>query len=297
IMMLALFSIQLEGWFAPDERAKSLAFTLGAISLGSAAGGLLGVAFRSFSWQESYYITGVLMLVGAIIYFALAKDSPEQKKEFIQEEKVKHESAWKNPMTWVMGIIQIPLSWTLFSIGGYLSTYSRFLGYSISESGTLVIAWGLAGFAAAFIGAVLGDRLTRKTNTNMGILKARLKVMTLADVLMAVGIILMVALGHVSFYALLMAVIINGFLMMFPPNYWALPGNIFPFVIVTEGAFGMGLISNSADAIGPLVTSSIISTVGWTGVFMIMLGLAFLGIALNIFLAKSKIKVPEGKPE
>ena len=297
IMMLALFSIQLEGWFAPDERAKSLAFTLGAISLGSAAGGLLGVAFRSFSWQESYYVTGVLMLVGAIIYFALAKDSPEQKKEFIQEEKVKHESAWKNPMTWVMGIIQIPLSWTLFSIGGYLSTYSRFLGYSISESGTLVIAWGLAGFAAAFIGAVLGDRLTRKTNTNMGILKARLKVMTLADVLMAVGIILMVALGHVSFYALLMAVIINGFLMMFPPNYWALPGNIFPLVIVTEGAFGMGLISNSADAIGPLVTSSIISTVGWTGVFMIMLGLAFLGIALNVFLAKSKIKVPEGKPE
>ena len=31
IMMLALFSIQLEGWFAPKERAKSLAFTLGAI--------------------------------------------------------------------------------------------------------------------------------------------------------------------------------------------------------------------------------------------------------------------------
>ena len=41
IMMLALFSIQLSGWFRPSERARSLAFTLGAITLGSATGGIL----------------------------------------------------------------------------------------------------------------------------------------------------------------------------------------------------------------------------------------------------------------
>lgn len=295
IMILPLFSIQLEGWFAPDERAKSLAFTLGAISLGSASGGLLGVSLDSFSWQESYYITGIIMLIGALVYFVLAKDAHSQKEEFIQESNIKHQSAWKNPMTWIMGVLQIPLSWTLFSIGGYLSTYSRFLKYSISESSTLVVAWGISGFVAAFLGALLGDHLSKKKNTNRGILRARLNVMTMADLMMAIGIILMMTLGRTSFYLLLIAVIVNGFLMMFPPNYWALPGNIFPFIVVTAGAFGMGLISNSADAIGPLVTSSLISTIGWDGILLIMLILSLLGILLNILLGRSNIKIPEGE--
>jgi MFS family permease len=296
IMMLALFSIQLEGWFASGERAKALAFTLGAISLGSAAGGLLGAVLKSFSWQESYHITGIIMLVGAFVYFVFAKDAPSQKKELIREGKKGHQSAWRNPMTWIMGVIQIPIAWTLFSIGGYLSTYSHFLGYSIAQSGSLVIAWGVSGFAAAFVGAILGDRLSKKANTNRGILRARLKVMTLADVMMAIGIILMMTIGHVSFYALMFAAVINGLLMMFPPNYWALPGNIFPLAMVGAGAFGMGLISNSADAIGPLVTSSIILDVGWSGVFLIMLGLSLLGIILNVLLGRSGIKIYEGDP-
>jgi MFS family permease len=296
IMMLALFSIQLEGWFASDERAKSLAFTLGAISLGSAAGGFLSAILKSFTWQESYYITGAIMLIGAIVYFIFAKDAPSQKKELIREERKGLQSAWKNPITWIMGAAQIPISWTLFSIGGYLSTYSHFLGYSSEQSSSLIIAWGVSGFLAAFVGAIMGDHLSKKEGTNRGILRARLKVMTLADVMMAIGIILMITIGHVSFYALMLAAVINGFLMMFPPNYWALPGNIFPLAMISSGAFGMGLISNSADALGPLVTSSIIRNVGWPGVFLIMLGLSLFGIILNMLLGRSRINIYESKP-
>lgn len=297
IMMLALFSIQLEGWFASGERAKSLAFTLGAISLGSAFGGILGSVLNSMPWQESYYITGIVMLAGAITYFIFAKDSPSQKKEFLKTRGEKHQSAWKNPMTWVMGAIQIPLAWTLFSIGGYLSSYSDFLGYSVSQSSILIAGWGISGFVAAFIGAFLGDHLSRSSKNNRGILRARLRVMTLADIMMAVGIVLIVTIGHLSFYALIGAAIVNGFLMMFPPNYWALPGNIFPITMVSAGAFGMGLISNSADAIGPLVTSSLITDLGWSGVFLIMFGLSVLGICLNVWLSGSKLKLPEENEE
>lgn len=293
IMMLALFSIQLEGWFAPKERAKSLAFTLGAISLGSAFGGILGTVLGSIPWQESYYVTGIVMLLGAIIYFIFARDAPFQKRKSLEGKVTGHKSAWKNPMTWIMGAIQIPLAWTLFSIGGYLSTYSNFIGYSISQSSSLIVAWGLSGFVAAFVGALVGDRLSGRASNNRDILRARLRVMTVADIMMALGIILIIAIGRTSFYVLMGAAIINGFLMMFPPNYWALPGNIFPYAMVGAGAFGMGLISNSADAIGPLVTSSLISHLGWSGVFIIMIALTGFGIALNTWLAKSKIKLPE----
>lgn len=292
IMMLALFSIQLEGWFPPDERARSLAFTLGAISLGSAAGGLLSGIMKSFSWQESYYITGIIMVAGAAVYFIFARDSKSQRKAIIQAEGKKHTNALKNPLVIIMGLIQLPLSWVLFSIGGYLSSYSYHLGYSTGLTGTLIVVWGLTGFIAAFIGAVLGDHLSRGKTTNRDILNSRLLIMTIADILMAAGIILMITIGSFSFYDLVFAAVINGFLMMFPPNYWALPGNIFPLAIVSAGAFGMGLISNSADAIGPLVTSSLILDLGWNGVFLIMLGLSLFGILMNILLSRSKIKLP-----
>jgi MFS family permease len=293
IMMLALFSIQLEGWFPPDERARSLAFTLGAISLGSAAGGFLSDILKSFSWQESYYITGIIMVAGAAVYFIFARDSRSQRKAIMQAEGKKHSNALKNPLVIIMGLIQLPLSWVLFSVGGYLSSYSYHLGYSTGQTGTLIVAWGLSGFIAAFIGAIIGDHLSKGRTSNRGILNSRLFVMTIADIMMAAGIILMIAIGSFSFYDLVFAAVVNGFLMMFPPNYWALPGNIFPLAIVSAGAFGMGLISNSADAIGPLVTSSLISDLGWDGVFFIMLGLSLFGILINIYLSRSKLKLPE----
>lgn len=292
IMMLALFSIQLEGWFPPDERARSLAFTLGAISLGSAAGGLLSGVLKSFSWQESYYITGIIMVAGAALYFAFARDSKSQRKAIIQAEGGKHENALKNPLVIIMGIIQLPLSWVLFTIGGYLSSYSYHLGYSTGQTSTLIVAWGLSGFVAAFVGAFIGDHLSKSKTSNRGILKSRLLVMTIADILMAAGIVLMIIIGSFSFYDLVLAAVVNGFLMMFPPNYWALPGNIYPLAMVSAGAFGMGLISNSADAIGPLVTSSLISDLGWNGVFLIMLGLSIFAIFMNMYLFRSKIKLP-----
>ncbi|EQD26145.1 hypothetical protein B1B_19662, partial [mine drainage metagenome] len=138
-----------------------------------------------------------------------------------------------------------------------------------------------------------GDHLSKSKTTNREILKSRLFIMTVADILMAAGIILMITVGSFSFYDLVFAASINGFLMMFPPNYWALPGNIYPLALVSAGAFGMGLISNSADAIGPLVTSSLISDLGWNGVFLIMFGLSIFGIIMNLYLSRSKIKLPE----
>ena len=33
------------------------------------------ISLTSLSWQESYYITGIIMVAGALIYFIFAKDS------------------------------------------------------------------------------------------------------------------------------------------------------------------------------------------------------------------------------
>jgi MFS family permease len=288
IMMLALFSIQLSGWFRPSERAKSLAFTLGAITLGSAAGGILSGVFNSISWQDAYYLTGFVMLAGALVYFAFARNAPTEGKSIAMAEKQKHQGVWRNPMTWIMGLIQVPLAWTLFSIGGFLPEFSEHLGYSISQTTDLVIVWGITGFAAAFIGSIIGDHWAKKGETNRQIFNSRLRIMAIADVLMGIGALLMILIGKFSIYDLMFAAVINGFLMMLPPNYWASTGSVFPLAIMGAGAFGMGLISNSADAIGPLVSSVLVRNLGWDGVFTIMVILSFIGVAVNFVAYRSR---------
>ena len=292
IMMLAIFSLQLEGWFRPSERARSLAFTLGAIMLGSAAGGILSGVLSKLSWQEDYYITGIVMIAGAVVYFIFARNSSTQIEMLKKERSEKHPSAWRNPLTWLMGISQIPVTWTLFSMGGFLPSYSLYLGYSHIETDYVIIVWGFSGFIAAFIGAYLGDRRSRNTESNRDVLRGRMQIMTAADALMGIGALLMILTAPVSYYAIVVAAVINGFLMMFPPNYWALPGNIFPSAIIGAGAFGMGLISNSADAIGPLVSSLLRSH--WDAVFIIMAAVALAGIIVNIYISHANLRLPEG---
>ena len=291
IMMLALFSLQLSGWFRPSERGRSLAFTLGAITLGGAVGGLLSSRLESLGWREMYYITGLLMVAGAVIYFLFARNAESLQNMLHQEKQksVKHQSAWRLGMTWMMGFVQIPLTWTLFSVGGFLPAYAYHLGYHTSQVGTLMFVWGLAGFFAAFVGAFIGDALSAKHSSHSGIFRSRLKVMTGANILMGLGALLVLLLGHASFGLLMFAVIINAFMMMLPPNYWATPGTIFPLALIGAGAFGMGLISNSTSAIGPLVSSALVPNIGWDGVFIIMAVLAVIGVILNIFTARMRL--------
>lgn len=290
IMMLALFSIQLSGWFREDERGRSLAFALGAITLGSAMGGILSGVLRSVSWQDAYYITGCVMLVGAAIYFVFARDAPSLNRT-LQLEKKGHSSAWRSPMTWYMGVIQLPITWTLFSMGGFLPSFSEHLGYSATLTAGVVTAWGISGFIAAFIGGIMGDRLVKGKKLSRDILNARLKIMTVAEICMGLGAFLIITLGGTSYYLIISAAMVNGFLMMFPPNYWALPGVVFPAAVVGAGAFGMGLISNSADAVGPLVSSAL--TAHWIVVFGIMVAISFVGVAINLYLSRARIRLPD----
>jgi MFS family permease len=149
--------------------------------------------------------------------------------------------------------------------------------------------WGITGFIAAFIGSIIGDRWSAKGRTNRDIFISRLRIMSIANAMMGTGALLMILIGDVSYYYLVIAVMINAFLMMLPPNYWASTGSVFPLAIMGSAAFGMGLISNSADAIGPLVSSVLVPDFGWNGVFLIMVVLAFIGVGINIAVSRTHL--------
>lgn len=290
IMMVALFSVQMSRWFRPSQRATSLAFTLGAISLGTAASGFLSTVLAGFTWSQAYYITGGIMIAGALVYFAFARVAPSFDPVHLKALKKTGTSAWKNPMTWYMGILQIPLTWTLFSVGSFLPDYLDNLGYPGGLSLSVIMVWGIAGFIAAFVGSVIGDRLVGEKERPRDVFVSRLKIIGVANALMGIGAFIMVTLGHSSIFALLAGATINAFMLMIPSNFWALPDSVFPIEIVGAGAFGMGLISNSADAVGPLVSS--VLTSNWNLVFGIMVAMAFFGVVYCIYLSRKELNLP-----
>ncbi len=297
IMMLALFSIQLSGWFKPSQRGISLGATLGAITLGGALGGILSGRLASLGWQTMYYITAGIMLFGALVYFIFARDSETLKKQMWASKDKPHDSAWTYKMTWIMGLVQIPLTWSLFSIGGFMPSYAYHLGYTQAQVGDVMFVWGIVGFFAAIIGSWLGDLWSRGKTTNKGILRARLNLMSLADLIMGIGALMILYLAPVSYAWLMISAVVVVFLMMLPPNYWATPGNIFPVATMGAGAFGMGAISNSTSAIGPIVSSAMVPTFGWSGVFWIMAVLSFIGIGINYWAANSELPIDQQSSE
>ncbi|MGC9271291.1 MFS transporter [Acidiphilium sp.] len=282
IMMIALFSIQLSGWFRPSQRGISLGAMLGAITLGGAIGGLITGGLAGIGWRDLYYVTALIMAAGAAVYFIFARDSAELVAKLRAARQVKHPSAWSSPMTWLMGIVQIPLTWTLFSIGGFMPAYAFHLGYKVDQVGHIMFIWGVVGFFAAVLGSLFGDRLARGQTTNRGVVNARLTVIGLTNLVMAVGALMVLYLAPISYGMFLISAIVVAFIMAIPPNYWATPASVFPLATVGAGAFGMGVISNSTSAIGPVVSSIMVPTFGWSGVFWIMAILSIAGVGVNL---------------
>ena len=79
------------------------------------------------------------MLLGAITYVGLAKE-PAQVAQ--QAEGKRETRVWRYPMTWLMGFVQLPLTWVLFTLGGYFPAFAVHCGYSSSQAGEAITAWG-----------------------------------------------------------------------------------------------------------------------------------------------------------
>ncbi len=293
IMVLALFSVQLAGWFKPSERAISLSFTMGAIPLGGAIGGVLAGHLLILGWQGMYYASALIMVMGAFIYFVFARNPKGFEEKILSSKQKVHETVWNKKITWIMGFLPAPVAWSLFSLGGFLPNFGYHLGYKASQVGDLMLVWGAVGAISCFVGALIGDRMVKNKKSDIEIFHARLDVMMMANILAGIGALIMIFLGSSSFIWLMVGATINTFSQILAPNYWASLSNVFPTALMGTGAFAMGLLSNVPSAIGPLISSFMIDKIGWDGFFALIVLLSGVGVILNILAAHSKTPLSE----
>lgn len=298
IMVLALFSFQLAGWFRPSERGISLGSTVGAIVLGAGAlGGWLANLLAPLGWRAASYVLAAIIVFGFLVYFIVAKDAPTFMKSVLvaKEKESVHHNIWGLKMSWIMGLVQVPLCWVLFTTGAFVPLYAMKLGYSAHQAGNLMVIWGIGGFVISVLGSRLGDQMCKGKATHREVLNARLKIIIAGNIVMGLSALLYITIGHLGFGAMVVTVLFNAAMWLIPPNYWATPGTVFPVALMGAGAFAMGLISNAGSPIGSFISSGLLPALGWNGVFILMAAICFVGIFINIWAMKTPLPSEDPK--
>ncbi|MGE4089939.1 MAG: MFS transporter [Candidatus Binatia bacterium] len=179
-------------WLLPNERGWVYGATVGAGYVGLIIGlPLVGWLIGTWGWRAMFYSTGVLTVVGVVIFWLLIYDHPHEHPWVSQEEKAlladtlskdrvtfdPHHGTVRT-LSFADGLHLLAGSWVFWAICGVnfftlcvgftnLSWLPGYLvkerGYSIMTSGfTLAIPY-LAACTGALLGGYLGDRLGHRS--------------------------------------------------------------------------------------------------------------------------------------
>ena len=263
-MELALATIHLKGWFAKKDIAFALAAPLSALVVGSAIGGLIEKEIVIISnWQTGYIITGILTIVGSIIFIALYKDA-EGYNDYILLNKQEREAmkgqhncppSWKLKVAYTIGFSQIATTMAFASIPYLVPVIGYKVKYSLVAVSNTVFIYGILAALMTLMGALLGSYLVSKHQQAENIFKSRNLTRTLSYIIAFIGFLLLVIIPYFHFYIIyLIGSIFSASILFNIPNYWSEMGEVVPPSISGDFIFFSGAVASSGFFLGPLIT-------------------------------------------
>lgn len=287
-------------WFPVRERGLATSTFDAAAKFASALGlPIVALAVVAYGWRAGFWLTGILSLIYAIIFWLLYRDPAEsrnlQKEErtYIKEGGAQQEHAvptrtltnlgflLRQRKVWglTLGFTAYNYAFNLFLVWlpGYLQTQ---LHASVLKSGLyLTIPWLVATITDIAIGGVLVDRLissgydptkVRRVLFTIGMLLgiAAVGAAFTQNVNVAVGW-LTVSLAGLAFAA---------------PIAWSIPSLIAPPGTVGTVGSIMNFLGNCAGIVAPIVAGIVADRVGFATNFLITGGILLIGIGCFLLL-------------
>lgn len=260
IALVPLFSTQVGELFR-EERAFAKGIILGGIFLGGIFGSLSGNYLVSLiGWRLSFILTGILMLIGLLIWWALVEDL----KGAIEERRG---SPWRLPFTYIWGLSLFFALWVVFTIQGLLPSTAFNLGLSRSDVSALSTLLSASKVFWSILIGYLTYRISIGAQSNRELFSKACLMMISSYALGFLGLLItshaIKSGDHQLFY---ISLFLCGAIQGVAPVFWSTPAVIFPESMVASGAFAIGLVSNSANAIGPFVTKILVQRgllLGW----------------------------------
>jgi MFS transporter, ACS family, glucarate transporter len=266
-------------WTAKRERGIGSSLLLGGVGAGGVmAPALFATSMQRWGWQSSFFVSGILAIIVALVWFTFSTDRPEQHPRvssgelaIIGADKRGGSSAphtlaktpWRkilsNRSVWALLVSYFFHGYTPFIYFAWFFIYlTRVRGLTVAKGGF----WGTTPFIAMTLlsplGGWLSDRAVERFGTRRGRQSTVWIGMTLSALLLWLG-----SRTANNTTAILLLAGAAGFSNFAAPSWWATCIDIAPNHSGSLSAL-MNTCANTAGGIAPVLTAYIATRVGWT---------------------------------
>src|SRR2546421_856751 len=298
-------------WFPVKERGRATTAFDAAAKLSSALGlPIVALAVASWGWRAGFWMTGILSLLYAVVFWLLYRNPGESKRlseteqKYIVEGGSQQEGAVPTNTAASLGFLLrqrkiwgLTLGFTAYNyafnlflvwLPGYLQTQ---LHVTVLKSGLyLIVPWLVAAVTDVLIGGVLVDRLI---SSGADPTKVR-------RVLFTIGMLLgITAIGaafttNINIAVTWLTISLAG-LAFAAPIAWSIPSLIAPKGTVGTVGGIMNFLGNLAGIVAPIVAGIVADRTGFGVNFLITGAILLVGIFCFLFLL-ARIEQIEAPP-
>ncbi|HVV27917.1 MAG TPA: MFS transporter [Rhizomicrobium sp.] len=275
-------------WFPTQERGKANGWVFGGVGMGSGlAPPLVAAIIYAFGWHEVFYVSAVLGLIMAAVWYKSARDTPAEHPRVSAEETahikagqpIKMEGAmppvpWLRIFTstdvWGVALAYIAFCYVAFIFHTWFFIYLKDgRGLDLKSSALLGMLPFIAMTTCSLLGGVISDWLVKHKGQYVGRSLFGAGTLALAGIFLIIG-------SHAQDTTLAVLVLAGGagVLYLGQATYWA--------VAADYGGPHTGVISglvNMAGQIAGAVTASatpwFAAHYGWETAFYVAAGICF----------------------
>ena len=229
------------------------------------------------------------MLVTAFIWVVA---TPHNALPAISKEEVKKRvSVWRDPFTILWGFSFFPTIWVVFTLAPLITFIVKGMGVAAENAGELASTVLEASYLlwSIIIGGLAYLLAKRRSGIPRNLFNTFASVQLLCFIIAFIGVL--VIMNSHSLSTLLMGLVLVAVIQGTGPTFWSTPSTAYPRDIVTRAGYALGLISNSAALIGPMV--SVVAgdvVVLW----MLMLVMALVGCTLSFICMRIRLPIEKG---
>ena len=275
-------------WFPTQERGKANGWVFGGVGLGSGTAPPLVAAIIAFyGWHEVFYISAVIGLIVAAIWYYVARDTPAEHPKVTDAEKAHIKAGQPVKVEGVMPAVPWVRIFTSIDVWGTTLAYVAFgyvafifhtwffiylkdgRGLDLKSSALFGMLPFIAMTSCCLIGGVINDWLVKHKGQYVGRSLFGALTLFLSGVFLIIG-----SQAQDTTIAVLVLAGGAGVLYLGQATYWAVAADYGgPFTGVISGLVNMG--GQIAGAITASATPWFASLYGWEYAFYVAAGICF----------------------
>lgn len=263
-----LYISTITSWVNDSSKGLATSVFNGGFTAGAGLGAWVsGKTIPLLGWKMSFYSLGVMCIFFALPVLLITREKEagsSLKKQ--NKDSNRYNIIFKQKITWMLVFALLANTWIAQAVTVDMSIYSSHLGYSYSQTGTLMLIISIVTVIASITGGAVSDFFASKAQNKVA---SRVNVLSYGYAIAAAACVILPLIANKGFFF----TVITASLMMLGISwaqgvYWAIPSEIYEAgdnVIVTSICSGA---SNLVNPVAPMVVGVILGTrglwqIGW----------------------------------